>query len=323
VQPEAAVDANALQEVRQEVFSNAMDRASQRIEMLVRIFAETGYRQLMLKVHQLLRSHWDIAKTIKLRGKWVDVDPQGWRDRTDMSVEVGLGFHSKTQQMGMLTQLLAMQKEAAGQGMATPANIYHTSEKLINAGGLGDVRNYFVDPESPEYQPPEPPPDPNLILAQAQAEALGREQDRKEQEMQIKAQSDGAKLQSDAAKMQADAAKSQADAELAQTNTKLKVRELALREFELQRDGILKKNELKAKIDNIEADTQNKRAQADRNMAEAAAVAVEASETYQQALKVVSKGGELNDEDSDGEIRAEFEETDNGDDGEKSDNSET
>ena len=322
VQPEAQVDANALQEVRQEVFSNAMDRASQRIEMLVRIFAETGYRQLMLKVHQLLRSHWDIAKTIKLRGKWVDVDPQGWRDRTDMTVEVGLGFHTKQQQMGMLTQLLSMQKEAAQQGMATPANIYHTSEKLVNAGGLGDVRNYFVDPDSPEYQPPEPPPDPNLILAQAQAQALGQEQERKMQELQMKQASEGAKLQSDAAKMQADAAKSAADAELAQTNTKLKVRELALREFELQRDGILKKGELKAKIDNLEADTQNKRAQADRNMAEAAAVAVEASETYQQALKVVSKGGELNDDDADGTINAEFEESDNGD-GEESDNSET
>ena len=315
VQPEAQVDANALQEVRQEVFSNAMDRASQRIEMLVRIFAETGYRQLMLKVHQLLRSHWDIAKTIKLRGKWVDVDPQGWRDRTDMTVEVGLGFHTKQQQMGMLTQLLGMQKEAAQQGMAAPKHIYHTSEKLINAGGLGDVRNYFVDPESPEYQPPEPPPDPNLILAQAQAQALGQEQERKSMEAQMKQQTDGAKMQADAAKMQADAAKSQAEAEQAQTDTKLKIRELALKEYELERDGILSKTELKAKIENIEADTQNKRAQADRNMAEAAAVVVEASETYQQAVKVVSQSAELNDgQSSKIENNAEAGEIENGDD---------
>lgn len=288
VTPESGVAANDLQEVRQEVFSNALDRASQRIEMLVRIFAETGYRQLMLKVHQLLRSHWDIEKSVKIRGEWIDVDPQGWRDRTDMTVEVGLGFHTKQQQMGMLVQLLQMQKEAAGQGMADPAKIYHGLEKLVNAAGIGDVRSFFIDPESPEFQPPEPPPDPNMILAQAQADALGREQTRKEQEVQINAQTN-------AAKSQADAAKATADAEKSQTEAKLKIRELALREIELKQSGALQAGELDAKIANIEADTQLKKAQADKAMAEGAATAVEASDTYQQAVKVVSESAELNE----------------------------
>lgn len=243
------------------------------------------------------------------------MDPQGWRDRTDMRIEVGLGFNTKQQTMGMLVQLLQMQKEAGGQGMSDPKRIYNTLEKLVNAGGLGDVRSYFTDPESPEYQPPQPQPDPNMILAQAQAQALGREQDRKDAEAQGKMASDQAKAAADAAKAQADAASSEAD-------RKLKVRELALKEYELERDGILKKGELKAKIENIEADTQLKRSQSDKAMADAASVAVEASETYQQALKVVSKGGELNDGDSDGVINAEFEESDSGDEGQDNSGSE-
>jgi hypothetical protein len=299
VTPESGVAANDLQEVRQEVFSNAIDRASQRIEMLVRIFAETGYRQLMLKVHQLLRSHWDIEKTIKLRGKWVDVDPQGWRDRTDMSVEVGLGFNTKQQLMGMIVQMISMQKEAAGQGMADPAKIYHSFEKLINASGLGDVRSFFTDPESPEYQPPEPPPDPNLILAQAQAEALGREQDRKEQEMQLNQQTAGAQAQ-------ANAAKAQADAINAQVQTRLKTRELALKELELKQAGAIQAGEVDAKIANIEADTELKKSQSDKAMAEAASTAVEASDTFQKAVKIVSEAGELN---AGGDIDIEFEGT--------------
>jgi hypothetical protein len=288
VTPESGVAANDLQEVRQEVFTNALDRASQRIEMLVRIFAETGYRQLMLKVHQLLRSHWDIAKTIKIRGKWVDVDPQGWRDRTDMSVEVGLGFSTKQQTLAMLVQMLQMQKEAAGQGLSDAPKIYHTLDKLVNAAGIGDVRSYFVDPQSPEYQPPQPPPDPNMILATAQAEALKADQQNKAQELQLKAQTDGVKGQADAAKAQADAQKSSVE-------TQLKIRELALKEFELRQSGALQAGELEAKIENIEADTELKRAQADKAMADGAAVAVEASETYQQAVKVVSESSELND----------------------------
>lgn len=298
VAPEYMLDANSLQEVRQDVFNNAMDRASQRIEMLVRIFAETGYRQLMLKVHQLLRSHWDIERTVKLRGKWVDVDPQGWRQRTDMAVTTGLGFHTKQQQMGMLTQLLSMQKEAAGSGLSDPSKIYKGLEKLVNASGIGDVRQFFVDPDSPEFQPPEPQPDPNAILAQAQAKALETEQQRKMQEFQVTSQTDMQKAQMDVQIKQAELQGKQADRDL-------KVREMALKEKEMESQGLLAAGELDAKIENIRADTQLKRSQSDKAMADAASVAVDASDTYQQALRVVSKGGELNE--AGGQLTAEFE----------------
>jgi hypothetical protein len=319
VTPESSVAANDLQEVRQEVFANALDRASQRIEMLVRIFAETGFRQLMCKVHQLLRSHWDIEKTIRISGNWVDVDPQGWRDRTDMNVEVGLGFNTKTQQMGMLVQLLEMQKEAAGQGLSDPKKIFHGLEKLINASGMGDVRSFFVDPDSPEFQPPQPAPDPNMILATAQAEALKSEQERKGMEMQLKAQTDSAKAQAEDKRAQSDAMRSQADAAQAQVDTQLKVKELALKEAELRQGGALKDKELNAQIRNINSDTQLKMALADKAMADAASTAVEAGETFQKALEIVAEGAEQNPADGGGSISLDAE----NDDGEQSSEDET
>ena len=298
VTPESQVDPSALQEVRQDVYANAVDRASQRIEMLVRIFAETGYKQLMCKVHQLLRSHWDVKRTIKLRGEWVDVDPQGWRQRTDTVVNVGLGNGTRQQQLAMLTQMLAMQREAAGQGMSDPKKIYRALEKMVAASGLGDARMYFTDPDSPEFQPPEPPPpDPQTILAQAQAQALQQEQQRKGAEFQVKAQNDQMKMQYDAQKSQAELQDKQADREI-------KLRELALKELEMERAGQLEMGELEAKIENIRADTQVKKAQADKAMADAAATAVEAGSVYKRALEIVSEGGELNEG---GEITAEFE----------------
>lgn len=288
VTPESQVDPNSLQEIRQDVFTNAMDRASQRIEMLVRIFAETGYRQMMLKVHQLLRSHWDIERTIKLRGKWVDVDPQGWRDRTDMYVNVGLGFHTKQQQVSMLTQLLEMQKEAAGAGMSNEKKVYNALEKLVNAAGLGDARQYFTSPEDPDYVPPQPPPpDPQAILAQAQAQGIEAEQQRKAKELEID-------TRSDAQKGQVEMQIKQAELATKQQEMQLKMRELALREKELIAEGKLKEGELAAKVRNINADTESKKANADKTMAEAAQLAVEMSETYAQAVDIVSKSGEQN-----------------------------
>ncbi len=304
VSPESQVDPNSLQEIRQDVYSNAIDRASQRIEMLVRIFAETGYRQLMLKTHQLLRSHWDIERTVKLRGEWVDVDPQGWRQRTDMSINVGLGFHTKTQQLGYLTQLIAMQREAAGQGMSDPQKIYKSLEKIVAASGLGDARAYFTSPDHPDFQPPQPPPpDPNAILAQAQAEALQAEQQRKGQEFQVETQ---LKVQESQTKSQLEMAKLESH----RRDQDLKERELALKELELERQYELQDGELSAKIDNIRADTQLKRSQSDKAMADAAATAVEASDTYKEALEVVSKGGELNE--PGGQILIETEDEDDG-----------
>lgn len=296
VTPESGVAPQDLQEVRQDVFSNALDRASQRIDMLVRIFAETGIRQLMLKVHQLLRSHWDIERTVKIRGKWVPVDPQGWRDRTDLSVNVGLGFGSHQQQMGMLVQLLSLQKEALPQGMSDPAKIYNTLEKLINASNIGDVRSYFTDPESPEFQPPQPQPDPQAELYKAQAQGILMEQQRKNQEFQVEAQS-----------KQVDQQIKMRELEDKGADRELKIRELALKELELSVDGPLKEGELAQKmadIRNTDADTLKKHAEADKIMAEGAAIAVEASDTYNQAVKIVSESAELNEG---GELTAEFE----------------
>ena len=295
VTPESQVDPNALQEVRQDVFTNAVDRASQRIEMLVRIFAETGYRQLMLKVHQLLRSHWDVERTIKLRGKWVNVDPQGWRDRTDMYVNVGLGFHTKQQQLTMLSQMLTLQKEAMPTGTTNLKKMYNTTEKMVAAAGLGDARQYFTSPEDPDYVPPEPPPeDPQATLMKAQAQGIQIEQQRKYQEFQVRAQQEQADKQIELQIKQAELATKQQEMQL-------KARELILREKEMVAEGRMKEGEMAAKlaqmdaeVANTNADTEQKKASADKTMAEAAQIAVELSDTYKQAVEVASHSGEQN-----------------------------
>lgn len=290
VAPEMTVDGNQLQEVRQDVFANALDRASQRVEMLVRIFAETGYKQLMLKVHQLLRSHWDIERTVKLRGKWVDVTPQEWQDRTDMAVSVGLGHSTKQMLLGMLVQLLSLQKEAMGQGMANPDKIFNTLEKMVNAANVGDVRQYFIEPspENPEYQPPQPQPSPQDMLAQAQAQALQSESQRKDAETQHKIQTEGPAKQLDA-QLKA------AELELKRGEQQIKLRELDIKERELYTRAQIEDLAAGAEIENKQADTQAKLATADKTMAEAAATAVEAGETFKQAAEIVSQAGELNE----------------------------
>jgi vacuolar-type H+-ATPase subunit I/STV1 len=65
-------------------------------------------------------------------------------------------------------QLLGIQKELLPMGLAKPEHLYETVKQLVNAFQLGPVSDFFTDPRSPEYQPPQPKPDPAEILAQAE-----------------------------------------------------------------------------------------------------------------------------------------------------------
>jgi hypothetical protein len=266
VNPQVSLDPDVLQQSTAGAFMGALEQASQRVEMLVRIFAETGIKQLMRKVHQLTRSYPDIAATIKLRGEWLQVDPESWRDRTDMTVNVGLGFNNKQQMTGMLIQLLNIQKEALPSGLTSEREIYNTLEKLIESANLGDATQYFKDPSAPGWQPPQPQPNPQDEVFKAQAESLRGDLQRKNMEAQHKGQLDQAKVQSEiqttGQKTTADMSAKQAELEIKSREIALKERELALKERELDFNMAVKAEELAVESRNTDADTSLKDEQA-------------------------------------------------------------
>jgi len=179
ITPEFSLDPQTLQQSTMGAFGAALEQASERVQMFVRIFAETGFRTLMLKMHQLMREYVDRDLSIRLRGHWVEVNPAHWHDRTDVDVKVGLGFSKPDIKMMLLKELLVMQKEAAMYGLSDPKRVYNALEDLVETSGLGHVGKYFVDPESPEYQPPQPQPDPMVELAHRDMaiKERGQEQD--------------------------------------------------------------------------------------------------------------------------------------------------
>lgn len=176
VAPELSLDPNVLQQSTASAFGQALDRASERVEMVVRIFAETGFRKLFIKLHQLLREHVDIPKHLRIRGKWVEFNPATWAERTNVNVNTGLGFNRKEQKIGLLAQLLEVQKEGLQIGLVTPEKLYHTLDKLVDAAGVGHVSQFFVDPKSPEYKPPQPQQDPMIELAKQDLQAKQQKQ---------------------------------------------------------------------------------------------------------------------------------------------------
>lgn len=170
---------------------NRIMSASQlRIELISRVFAETGIKRMFVGLHGMMRRHSSKALTMKLRNEWVEVDPRHWRERQDMTVTVGLGSGNKDQMLAQLSYILQVQKEAiAGQSpLCDWGNVYNTLRSLIENAGLKNPELYFTDPskvEQPQQQQPQGDP---ATMALAQAEMMKVELEK--QKMQMNAQMD-------------------------------------------------------------------------------------------------------------------------------------
>jgi len=143
-----------------------MTAAAARVELIARQFAETGVKDLMKRVYQLLVINQDQERMVRLRNNWVPVDPSSWRDDMDATVSVALGQGNKDQQVAQLNAVLglASQAQAAGNPMVGPQNMYNISASLLKAMGYQNVDDYLTPPQM--QQPP--PPNPEAQKAQAE-----------------------------------------------------------------------------------------------------------------------------------------------------------
>jgi hypothetical protein len=232
-QTSQGLDPNILQNTTATAIAAMQQAGSGRLEMIARIFADTGVKDLFSGIFHLLCKYQDKERVIRLRGKYVSVDPRNWKTNYDLSINVGLGTGNKDQQMAMAAMVLQKQEQILGtQGYANPlvtvGQYRNTLGRFIEAAGYKDSNEFFKE-ISPELdaqisQPPPPqqaPVDPAVqaYMAQTQAQIQG----------------DQAKIQ---AQIQGDQVKAQADIQLA--------REKAAAEIQLARDKAAAQLELKA-----------------------------------------------------------------------------
>ncbi|MEE4302446.1 MAG: hypothetical protein V2J24_23605 [Pseudomonadales bacterium] len=200
VAPGMALDPKVLQQSTEGAFAEAMTKASERIELIVRLMAETGVKQLCLKAHALARAHVDRDLVIQLRGEFIETNPSAWRERASMTVNVGLGFNNKERMTQLLGAILQEQKEMLGLGMVDMSHIRHTFAKMIENADVGHVDSFV--PPAEGRQPPQAPPDPVAMasaqLSQQQLQLAQRQQEHLERMDQMRFQLDAAQAQRDA-----------------------------------------------------------------------------------------------------------------------------
>ena len=224
------LDADSLNKTATGV-NTLMSQSQMRMELIARVFAETGIKDLFKRIFELTVKYQNKERIVELNNKFVPVSPTEWKNRYNISITVGLGAGSKDQQIVMLNNILQKQLQAFQlQGnkeypMVTLKNIYNSLAKIIEEAGLKNVENYFVNPdEGKELIQPSPPPEPTPIekieftriaseekrkVAELELEArklkadtaasiLGFETKIKEMELKYNTQLDAAKIKADA-----------------------------------------------------------------------------------------------------------------------------
>ena len=161
--------------------NQVLTQSQMRMELIARIFAETGVKDLALKIFELVCKYQQKEKIIRIRGKYIPMRPYEWKDRVNITVQVGLGTGSKEQQLILMNAILERQMQAinlqqnAFGPMVNLRNIYNSLKKLVENAGLNSIEPYFMDPDVGASQMPQLPPKPptefeKVTLAQVQGE---------------------------------------------------------------------------------------------------------------------------------------------------------
>ena len=170
------VDPNALQNQVATIANQMFNAAQAKAKLIARIFAETGIRDLFSLLHMTIRKNGSRSQTVRLRNRWVTVDPREWKNRSDMTINVGLGTGGKSEQLAHLNMIIGAQEKAIAAGLVSPKNLYNAAKELTKLAGHKNVDMFFTapgtppDPNDPTSAPIKPPADPKLMELERKAE---------------------------------------------------------------------------------------------------------------------------------------------------------
>jgi len=185
------LDASALQSSTAGAVNATVAAAQQHIELIARVFAETGMKRLFQIILQLITTHQDQPRMVRLRNKFVPISPMAWNADMDVSVNVALGRGTDTERMMMLRQIGEMQKEAmATMGQINPltdmAKLGNTLKSMTELAGFKDTSQFWNDPADFQPPPPDNKPDINEQLIQVQIQQIQADMQKKAAELQLK-----------------------------------------------------------------------------------------------------------------------------------------
>ena len=193
------LDPKALQSSTMIGVEAVINGAQERTELVARVLAETGYKDLFTGLFNEIVENPAQQRTLKVNGSWTDYDTSTFDASMGVEVNPTLGKGSDTVRLMTLQQIKTDQQTIVAQmGLSNPicglSELMNTQTDMLAIANIKNVQRYFKMPDPASMQqllsaPKEP--DAMTLAAQAQyqkvkadaAEALGN-QNLKKQQMQ-------------------------------------------------------------------------------------------------------------------------------------------
>jgi hypothetical protein len=213
------LDPNVLQNATATAVATMSNAANGKLELIARIFAETGVKSLFQGIFRLLCKYQVNPRTLMINKKPMTFNPREWSEQYSISINVGLGTGSRAEQLATMQMILGKQEQILqGYGLANPlVNLKQyrdTLAKFIHMAGFKDASGFLQDitPEQSQQlaqqeQQKGDKPDPTIestkILAQVE-----------QQKAELKAQTEMAKLELEKQQMELDNARKQLELQM-------------------------------------------------------------------------------------------------------------
>jgi len=264
------LDTDFLNNAKAGPVNDQMEAAGARIRLYARIFKETGVKKTFEKIYKMVVMHQDRAQTIKLRGKWTQIDPSAWGGNCNVKVQTGLGHGDRAKkitEMQMIGQQYALlRQDPELRTMVSRDNIYTAFAEGLRAMDYKNIGDFITDPTKlPPYKPqPDPKQKAEEAKIQLEMKKLEMESQKMQAEMQKAQQMQGLeqqKAQLEVQKVQLDAQKEQQKIQMEMARLQVQLQgEQEQNEVERQKSGV-EVMKLQADMAKLEAEIQVKEAE--------------------------------------------------------------
>jgi hypothetical protein len=185
------LNADALQSSTRAAVAATISAAQGRVELVARVFAETGLKRMFRGLLRMFIKHQDQPRMMRLRGQFVPIDPRVWNADMDVEVNVALSASSNEERIAALG-IIAEKQEAILQQMGpnnplvSLAQYRNTLAKAVELSGFRDAGMFFNDlPADFQMPEPEPQPTPEQMLAEVQAQSIQADIQKKGAELEL------------------------------------------------------------------------------------------------------------------------------------------
>jgi hypothetical protein len=240
------LSADVLQNVTATAVATMSNASYGKLELIARIFAETGVKSLFKGILQLLCKYQDVTRTLRINGKFVPFNPREWDTEYNVTINVGLGTGSRQEQLATMQMILGKQEQILqAYGVSNPLislkQYRDTLAKFVHMAGFKDA-TAFMNEITPEIEQQviqdasQEQPDPNTRAAEILAQV-------EREKAQLKQQTEMAKLELEKQQMELDNARKQL--------------ELQMQAFKIQADAsnqseVTRNSQTKTVIDTLE-----------------------------------------------------------------------